>query len=111
MLFWFLPIGGEGGWFGYPTLWERVVFFPLGRLVSWLLLFGGDGYGLPAGVIGFMVTPHWRRGWGAWLLPAGGEGELHGYSPLGERVGEMVMVFLLGKLVSCCSPLRRGWVA
>ena len=29
---------------------------------------------------------------------------VHGYSPLGERVGEMVMVFPLGKLVSWSLP-------
>ena len=40
--------------------------------------------------LGCMVTPHWGRGWVAWLLPTGGEGGLHGYSPLGERVGFMV---------------------
>ena len=100
-LFWFLPIGREGGWFGYFRLGERVMFFPLGGLVLWLLLLGGDGYGLPAGEVGFMVTPCWGRGWVRWLwssywgswfhgTPCWGEGGLLGYSPLGQRVGCMV---------------------
>ena len=38
--------------------------------------------------------------WVEWLCPAGGEGELHGYSPLGERVGCMVT-----------PHWGRGWVA
>ena len=45
-LFWFLPNAGEGGRSGYSPLGERVMFFPLGR-----------DNGLPAGVVGFMVTP------------------------------------------------------
>ena len=39
-----------------------------------------------------MVAPLWGDDW------------LHDYSLLGERVGEMVMVFLLGKLVSWLLP-------
>ena len=63
--------------------------------------------------LGCMVTPCSGRGWVAWLLPAGGEGGLHGYSPLGERVGCRVTsrwgswfygYFLLGKLVSGLLP-------
>ena len=33
-----------------------------------------------------MVTSHWGS-WVSGLLPAGEEGGLHDYSPLGERVG------------------------
>ena len=49
------------------------------------------------------------------LLPAGGEGGLHDYSPLGERVGFLVTshwgswfngYFPLGKLVSGLLPTR-----
>ena len=36
--------------------------------------------------VGCMVTSRWGRGWVTWLLPAGGEGRLHGYFPLGEWV-------------------------
>ena len=54
---------------------------PAGEVGLLLLLFGGDGYGLHAEEVGFMVTPPrgegcmvtpcWGRGWVAWLLPAG----------------------------------------
>ena len=36
--------------------------------------------------MGCLVTLHWVRGWVAGLLPTGGEGGLHGYSPLGKLV-------------------------
>ena len=87
-----------------------LLFTGLGR---WFMVFGL----LPAGEVGLMVASRWGswlhdysplgRGfflvtshWGSWfngyfplgnlgsgLLPAGGEGGLHDYSPLGERVG------------------------
>ena len=65
--------------------------------------------------VGCMIIPHWGEGGrkdyglparevGLWSLPAGGEGGLHDHSSLGERVGEMVMVFPLGELVSWFLP-------
>ena len=80
-----------GSWFqGYSPLGERVGCMTTpcwGR---------GRFFGLlPAGEVGLMVTSRW----GSWfqgyfplgklvsgLLPAGGEGGLHDYSPLGERL-------------------------
>ena len=97
-----LPDGGEGGLRYYSSLGERVDL--------WLL---------PAGEVGFSVTPHWRRGWVAsrgrvlWLLPTGEvgfrllppgrEGGLHEYSLLGERIG-FYGYFPQGKLVSGLLP-------
>ena len=91
LVLWLLPAGGEGGLHGD---------FPLGKLLLWLL---------PVGEVGFRVTPRW----GSWfyiyfplekfvsgLFPTGGEGGLHGYSPLGERMGCMGTPFW-----------GRGWVA
>ena len=100
-----LPAGGEGGLHDYPR-WGRGWVFGL----------------LPTGEVGLMVTSHW----GSWfngyfplgklvsgLLPAGGEGGLHDYSPWGERVGFWVTsrwgswfngYFPLGKLVSGLLP-------
>ena len=110
------PPGGEGGFYGY---------FPLGKLVLWLL---------PAGEVGFRVTPRWGRGWVgcvlptggedgfygyfpqgklvfgffpalgklvSGLLPAGGQGGLHEYSPLGERVGCMVTSRRVSEVIIC----------
>ena len=60
-----------------------------------------------------------RNGWVLWLLPTGGEGGLHGYSLLGERVGCRVnshwvvsfWLLPLRKLVSGLLPAGwRGWV-
>ena len=99
------PAGGEVGLHDYSPLGERV------------------GFGLlPAGEVGLMVTFRW----GSWfqgyfplgklvsgLLPAGREGGLHDYFPLGERVGFLVTShwgswfngdFPLGKLVSGLLP-------
>ena len=108
-----LPPLGWGSWFMFALHWAGKVvygYFPLGDLVSGLLPTGGEGglhdypcwgrgwvfWLLPAGEVGLMVTSHW----GSWfngcfllgklvsgLLPAGGEGGLYDYSPLGERVG------------------------
>ena len=50
--------------------WERGGFFEL----------------LPAGEVDLMVTSRWGS-WVSGLLTTGGEGGLHDYSPLGERVG------------------------
>ena len=83
-----LPAGGEGRLHGY---------FPLGKLVLWLLPAGEVGFMVTSCwgswfcgyfllgklVFGYsplgervvcMVTSRWRRGWVAWLLPAGGVG-------------------------------------
>ena len=56
-----------------------------------------------------MVTPRWRRGWVAWLLPAGGEGGLHGHFSLGKLVFGYFPLRKLGFRVS--SRWGRGWVA
>ena len=76
-VFWLLPTGEVGlmvnsrwgSWFqGYSPLGERMgcmitprwgeggfyIYFPLWKLVLWLL---------PAGEVGFRVTPSWERGW------------------------------------------------
>ena len=83
-----------------PCWGNGFFFFPWGSGFMVIPLLG-DHYGLCSflWVVGFMVTPHRGRGWVAWLLPAGGKGRLHGYSPLEERVGCMVT-----------PQWGRGWV-
>ena len=70
-----------GSWFqGYSPLGERVdcMITP-----GW----GRGGFGLlPTAEVGLMVTSRWGS-WVSGLLLAGGEGGLHDYSPLRERVG------------------------
>ena len=141
-LFWFLPIGGGGGRCSYSSLGERVMFFPLGRFVLRLLLLD----------LGGMVMVLWSSRWVVGFILIGSfiwyhsltkyfrlvfRFQIHfdqktlslgpkrgcSYSSLGERVGEMVMVFPLGKLVSWDSLLGervgcmvsprwgRGWAA
>ena len=106
---WLLPAGGAvgcmatscwGSWFLVTPAGEVGFqdFFPLGEKV------------------GCMVTLRWGRGWVQWLWSScrrswfhgtyrWGRGWVHVYSPLGERVGEMVLVFPLGKLVLWYSQL------
>ena len=116
---WSLPARGEGHVLSsgqvVPMLLlkgEMVMVFPLGKLVL-VTPHWGRGWDC-------MITPRWGRGWvkwlwsshwklGLWVNPTGGEGGLHAYSPLGERVGEMVIVFLLGKLVLVTPRWGRGW--
>ena len=74
--FWFLPIGGEGGRFGYSPLGSCSFHW-----AAWFQL---------------LLSRLWSSRWGSLF---------HVTPPLGERVGEMVMVFLLGKLVSWCCPM------
>ena len=71
----FLVTSHSGSWFnGY---------FELGKLVPGLLPTGGEG-----GLHDFN-TPHWRRGWVLYFLPAGEVG-FQGYSPLEARVGFLI---------------------
>ena len=55
-----LPTGGKDGSFSYSPVGERVMFFLLGKYVSWLLATGGR--------VDQLVTPHCGRGL---YLPAG----------------------------------------
>ena len=63
--------------------------FPLGKMVSWLLLFVGEGYVLPA----------WEKG------------GLHGFSPLGERVNYLsyIIVILFQFILLCL--LHTLWLS
>ena len=63
------------------------------------------GYALPSGVVGFMVTPHWREVGCFGLLPMAGVGGLLGYSSLGERVGYLLSAGELGFKVTSQSGM------
>ena len=129
------PAGGEGGlmsthcWGRESVLWlhptEEVGFMVTFRWGSWFQVYFPLGRGwiacvLPAREEGrlhgsfllkkllFGYFPMVKSVSG--LLPPGGEGGLHVYSPVGERVGCMVTSHW-GSWLQGYSPLGRGWVA
>ena len=125
---WLLPTGGEGGLHGHFLLGKLIFgYFPLGKLGFRVFPTGGESGShscSPLGErVGCTVTSHWGRGWVQWLWSSHwgswfhgtlywGRGWVYDYSLMEERVGEMVIVFPLGKLVYGYSPLgeRVGYM-